>query len=137
MTSKILQCGLYWPTLFQDAYIFCSSCDRCQRMGSTIRRNMMPLNLILVVHILMCGASISWDPFFFFCHQYISIAIDYVSKWVEATPCRTNNHKVVMRFLKRYIVSCFGFPRAIFSDGGTYFCKKIIQNSFSKILHHT
>ncbi|KAH9681669.1 hypothetical protein KPL71_027055 [Citrus sinensis] len=49
--TKILQCGFYWPTLFHDAYVFCSSCDRCQRMGSISKRSMMPLNPILVVEI--------------------------------------------------------------------------------------
>ena len=29
--TKVLQCGFYWPTIFRDAYTFCSSCDRCQR----------------------------------------------------------------------------------------------------------
>ncbi|KAH9724739.1 hypothetical protein KPL70_007603 [Citrus sinensis] len=27
-TTKVLQCGFYWPTIFRDAYTFCSSCDR-------------------------------------------------------------------------------------------------------------
>ncbi|XP_040956096.1 uncharacterized protein [Gossypium hirsutum] len=27
---KVLECGLYWPTIFRDAYNFCKSCDRCQ-----------------------------------------------------------------------------------------------------------
>ncbi|KAK9190504.1 hypothetical protein WN943_019110 [Citrus x changshan-huyou] len=29
----------------------------------------------------------------FFGHQYILVVVDYVSKWVEAIPCRTNDHK--------------------------------------------
>ena len=24
--TKVLQCGFYWPTIFRDAYTFCSSC---------------------------------------------------------------------------------------------------------------
>ena len=40
--TNVLQCGSYWPTIFQKAYTFCFSCDRCQRMGSITRRNMMP-----------------------------------------------------------------------------------------------
>ncbi|KAH9705544.1 hypothetical protein KPL70_011915 [Citrus sinensis] len=27
-TTKVLQCGFYWPIIFRDAYTFCSSCDR-------------------------------------------------------------------------------------------------------------
>ncbi|KAH9685896.1 hypothetical protein KPL70_014155 [Citrus sinensis] len=116
--TKVLQCGFYWPTIFRDAYTLCSSCDRCQRMGSITRRNMMPLNPILVVEIFDVWGIDFMGPFPpSFGHQYILVAVDYVSKWVEAISCRTNDHKVVIAFLKSNIVSRFGFPRAIISDG--------------------
>ena len=54
------------------------------------------------------------------------MAIDYVSKWIEAIPCRNNNQKTVIRFLKENILSRFGIPRVIISDGGTHFCNKIL-----------
>ena len=52
------------------------------------------------------------------------MAIDYVSKWVEVIPMRTNDHKVVLKFLKEHIFSRFGMPRAIISDGGLHFCNR-------------
>ncbi|KAH9697871.1 hypothetical protein KPL71_023794 [Citrus sinensis] len=132
-TTKVLQCGFYWPTIFRDAYTFCSSCDRCQRMGSITRRNMMPLNLILVVEIFYIWGIDFMGPFPpSFGHQYILVAVDYVSKWVEAIPCRTNDHKVVIGFLKSNIVSRFGFPRAIISDGGAHFCNKAFKTLLTK-----
>ena len=33
-TLKVLQSGFYWPNVFKDAFLFCSSCDRCQRLGN-------------------------------------------------------------------------------------------------------
>ena len=33
-------------------------------------------------------------------YLYILLAVGYVSKWVEAIPTRTNDHKVVLTFLK-------------------------------------
>ena len=59
-----------------------------------------------------------------FGHQYILVAADYISKWEEAISCRTNDHKVAIGFLKNNIVSRFGFPRAIISDGGATFVTK-------------
>ena len=46
---KVLQSGFYWSSLFKDAHAMCRNCDRCQRIGKLTRRNMMPLNPILVV----------------------------------------------------------------------------------------
>jgi hypothetical protein len=28
---------------------------------------------------------------------YILVAVDYVSKWIEATPSRNNDHKIVIK----------------------------------------
>ncbi|XP_073137361.1 uncharacterized protein [Henckelia pumila] len=64
-----------------------------------------------------------------FCHSE-ALAVDYVSKWIEAIACRTNDHKVVIKFLKENIFSRFGIPRAIISDGKSHF----INKSFSSLL---
>ncbi|KAK9192667.1 hypothetical protein WN944_003360 [Citrus x changshan-huyou] len=51
---------------------------------------------------------------------------------IEAIPCRTNDHKVVIGFLKSNILSRFGFPRAIISDGGAHFCNKTFKALLTK-----
>ncbi|XP_026440159.1 uncharacterized protein LOC113338975, partial [Papaver somniferum] len=56
-----------------------------------------------------------------FCHDH-AFAVDYVSKWIEAVACKTNDHRVVIEFLKNNILTRFGTPRAIISDGGSHFC---------------
>ena len=61
-----------------------------------------------------------------FGNQYILVAVDYVSKWVEAIPCKTNDNKVVIKFLKENIFSRFGTPRAIISDNG-HFCNRSFE----------
>ena len=55
-----------------------------------------------------------------------------MSKWVEAIPCRATDHKVVLKFLKENIFSRFGVPKAIISDGGSYFCNKPFENLLAK-----
>ena len=62
-----------------------------------------------------------------FGNHYIFVAVDYVSKWVEAIPCKTNDNKVVIKFLKENIFSLFGTPRAIISDNGTHFCNRSFE----------
>lgn len=41
-TLKVLQFGLYWPTLFKDSHYIVHECDRCQRTGNILKRNQMP-----------------------------------------------------------------------------------------------
>lgn len=52
------------------------------------------------------------------------LAVDYVSKWVEAVALSTNDAKVVLKFLQKNIFTRFGMPRAIISDEGSHFCNK-------------
>ncbi|XP_057481142.1 uncharacterized protein LOC130768164 [Actinidia eriantha] len=131
--AKILQCGFYWPTLFKDSYEFCKACDRCQQLGSVTRRNMMPMSPIFVIEIFDCWGIDFMGPFPpSFGYLYILVAVDYVSKWVEAIPTRTDDHKVVLKFLKENIFSRFGMPRAMISDQGTHFCNKPFEALMAK-----
>ncbi|KAJ4717036.1 DNA-directed DNA polymerase [Melia azedarach] len=132
-TAKILQCGFYWPTLFKDTYEFCKACDRCQKLGGITRRNMMPLNPILIIEIFDCWGIDFMGPFPpSFGYLYILVGVDYVSKWIEAIPCKNNDHKIVLKFLKENIFSRFGIPRAIISDGGLHFCNRPFENLMKK-----
>ncbi|RVW26678.1 hypothetical protein CK203_096526 [Vitis vinifera] len=58
--------------------------------------------------------------------------VDYVSKWVEVVPCKHNDHRVVLKFLKENIFSRFGVPKAIISDEGTHFCNKPFETLLAK-----
>ncbi|RVW77825.1 Transposon Ty3-I Gag-Pol polyprotein [Vitis vinifera] len=130
---KVVQSGFWWPSLFKDAHSMCKGCDRCQRLGKLTRRNMMPLNPILIVDVFDVWGIDFMGPFpMSFGHSYILVGVDYVSKWVEAIPCRSNDHKVVLKFLKENIFSRFGVPKAIISDGGTHFCNKPFETLLAK-----
>ena len=67
-----------------------------------------------------------------FGYLYILVGVDYVSKWVEAIPCKANDHKVVLKFLKENIFSRYGVPKAIISYGGLHFCKKPFETLLAK-----
>jgi hypothetical protein len=109
--AKILQCGFYWPTLFKNAHTYCTSCEHCQKLGSISRRNMMPLNPILIVEIFHVWGIDFMGPFpNSYGNLYILVAVDYMSKWVEAIACKTNDHRVVVQFLRDTIFARFGTP---------------------------
>ncbi|RVW61918.1 Gag-Pol polyprotein [Vitis vinifera] len=67
-----------------------------------------------------------------FGYSYILVGVDYVSKWVEAVPCKHNDHRVVLKFLKENIFLRFGVPKAIISDEGTHFCNKPFETLLAK-----
>ena len=63
---------------------------------------------------------------------YILLAVDYVSKWVEAKATRTDDSKVVSTFLKENIFSRFGIPKALVSDRGTHFVNRTMTALLKK-----
>nr|GEU38266.1 reverse transcriptase domain-containing protein [Tanacetum cinerariifolium] len=62
-------------------------------------------------------------------NKYILVALDYLSKWVEAKALPTNDSRVVCKFLNN-LFARIGAPRAIISDRGTYFC----NDQFTKVM---
>ena len=61
---------------------------------------------------------------------YILLAVDYVSKWVEAIACPRNDASTVVGFIQRNILNRYGSLRTIISDEGSHFANKL----FAKIL---
>nr|GEZ17589.1 reverse transcriptase domain-containing protein [Tanacetum cinerariifolium] len=103
--KKLFDAGFFWPTIYRDAHNLVKSCDSCQRQDfmepfSSSRGN-----------------------------RYILVAVDYLSKLVEAKALPTNDARFVVKFL-RYLFARFRTPRAIISDRGTHFC----NDKFSKVM---
>ncbi|RDY10007.1 putative mitochondrial protein, partial [Mucuna pruriens] len=47
-----LYCGLYWPTIFRDTYLFISTCDKCQKAAMAItKRHELPQQPILFCEV--------------------------------------------------------------------------------------
>ena len=67
-----------------------------------------------------------------FSNLYILLVVDYVSKWVEAIPTRTNDTKVVAKFLHIHIFTRFGTPRGLITYGGTHLCNKLVDRVMRK-----
>ncbi|KAI3523607.1 hypothetical protein L1887_01861 [Cichorium endivia] len=130
---KVLDSGFFWPSIFLDAYTFCKSCEQCQKAGNLKAKDQMPLTPILVCEIFDVWGIDFMGPFPpYFGFSYILVAVDYVSKWVEAKATRTNDSKVVVDFVKSQIFSRFGTPRALISDRGTHFCNRTLEAVLKK-----
>jgi hypothetical protein len=70
-------------------------------------------------------------------YKYILVAVDYVSKWVEAMPCRAANSRSSKKMFEEIIFPRFGVSRMVISDGGSHFIDKSFQQHLSKHgIHH-
>ncbi|KAK1423118.1 hypothetical protein QVD17_18413 [Tagetes erecta] len=129
---KVLDSGFYWPSLFKDAYEFVRSCDACQRVGNISSRNEMPQTILQVVEVFDVWGIDFMGPFpTSRGNKYILVAVDYVSKWVEAQALPTNDARVVVRFIRK-LFSRFGVPKALISDRGTHFCNAQMEKALQR-----
>ncbi|KAL1190116.1 putative mitochondrial protein [Cardamine amara subsp. amara] len=120
--------------MFKDAQNFISKCDPCQRMGNIGRRNEMPQNPILEVEVFDVWGIDFMGPFNPPSHgnSYILVAVNYVSKWVEAIASPTNDTKVVLKMFKNIIFPRFGVPQIVISDGGSHFINSMLESLLKK-----
>nr|GFA58941.1 reverse transcriptase domain-containing protein [Tanacetum cinerariifolium] len=136
--KKVFDAGFFWPTIYRDAHNLVKSCDSCQRQGKISQRDEMPQNVIQVCEIFdVWGIDFMGSFPSSRGNRYIFVAVDYLSKWVEAKALPTNDARVVVKILKSFFAR-FGTPRAIISDRETHFCNDKFAKVMSKygVTHH-
>ncbi|GKB42739.1 putative nucleotidyltransferase, ribonuclease H [Tanacetum coccineum] len=104
---KVYGSGFFWPSIFKDAKDYV--CDVFDIWGLDF----------------MGPFPNSRD------NKYILMAVNYVSKWVEAQALPTNNTRVVIKFL-RGLFARFGVSKALISDRGTHFCNFQLEKALRK-----
>nr|GFB15378.1 reverse transcriptase domain-containing protein [Tanacetum cinerariifolium] len=130
--KKVSDSGFYWLTIYKDAFELVKHCDSCQRQGKISQKDEMPHNSIQV-----CEIFDVWGIHFMGLfpsskgNKYILVAVDYLSKWVEAKALPRNDARVVVKFLKS-LFSRLGTLKAIISDRGTHFCNDQFARIMSK-----
>ncbi|CAM8934645.1 unnamed protein product [Rhodiola kirilowii] len=135
---KILDSGFFWPSVFRDSYEHCWRCDRCQRVGNISARNEMPQVPILVNDVFDIWGIDFMGPFpVSGGYAYILVAVDYVSKWVEAKATRGDDAKTVVDFLRTNIFCRYVVPKAIISNQETHFSNKMMTATLKHYhVHH-
>ncbi|GJT29420.1 reverse transcriptase domain-containing protein [Tanacetum coccineum] len=126
---KVYEEGFYWPSIIRDAKDYVMKCDACQKSGNISSRNEMPQNNIQVCEVFDVWGLDFMGPFP--ClrgNKYILVAVDYISKWVEAQALPTNDARVVVKLLKG-LFARFGVPKALINYRGTYFCNSQLEKA--------
>ncbi|GJU31954.1 reverse transcriptase domain-containing protein [Tanacetum coccineum] len=107
-------------------------CPTSPQKGKISQRDEMPQNSIQVCEIFDVWGIDFMGPFpSSKGNKYILVAVDYLSKWVEAKALPTNDARVVCKFLKSLFARFWCCrPEAIISDRGTHFC----NDQFAKVM---
>jgi transposase InsO family protein len=120
--------------MYDDAKSFVRRCIQCQRHRNINTRDAMPLTLNLLIDIFNVWAIDFMGPFpnLEGC-EYILVAVDYVSKCVEAFPCRAADAMHSKRMFHEVILPSYGVPRIVISDGGSHFIDRTFWKALTKI----
>ena len=62
------------------------------------------------------------------------MAIDYLTKWVEARATRRNDAQIIAKFLYEEIFTQYGLPIELVNDHETYFLNDVIATLLDKFL---
>jgi transposase InsO family protein len=65
--------------------------------------------------------------------EYILVSVDYLSKWVEALPCRAADAMHLKKMFHEVIFLRYGVPRIVISDGGSHFIDRTLRKALSKV----
>ena len=132
-TFKDLAVWILLPTMYEDTKQYIRRCGPCQRHGNINTRDAMPLTNNLQIELFDVYGIDYIGPFppSKKC-EFILVAVDYVSKWVEALPCKHADNISSKRMFEEVIFSRFGVLRVVISDGGAHFIDKRFKQYLSK-----
>nr|GEY84751.1 reverse transcriptase domain-containing protein [Tanacetum cinerariifolium] len=83
--KKVFDSGFYWPTIYCDAQDLVKNYDICQCQGKISQRDEMPQTSIQVCEIFdVWGIDFMGQFPSSGRNKYVLVAVDYLSKWVEA-----------------------------------------------------
>ncbi|XP_061373314.1 uncharacterized protein LOC133315664, partial [Gastrolobium bilobum] len=140
LARKALRAGFCWPTMERDAYNHVKKCDKCQRFADVHRAPPEELTLITSPWPFHKWGMDILGPFPKATGriQWLIVAIDYFTKWVEAEAVATITSQKVRKFFWRNVVYRFGIPGEVITDNGTQFTDSKFRELMTnlQIWHH-
>ncbi|XP_061370599.1 uncharacterized protein LOC133313266 [Gastrolobium bilobum] len=112
LAKKALREGFYWPTMERDAHLHVKKCEKCQRFGDTHKAPPKELTSITSPWPFCKWGMDILGPFPVAAGrvQWLIVAIDYFTKWVEAEPVATITSQRVRKFFWRNVIYRFDIP---------------------------
>ena len=124
LARKIMRTGYFWFTMETDCCRFVHRCPECQMHGDLI--HMPPSELHALTFpwpFSVWGIDIigKISPKSSSGHEYILVAIDYFTKWVEATSYVRLTAARVTKIIISHIIYRYGVPHELISDKEAHF----------------
>jgi ribonuclease HI len=132
IVAKAFRAGFYWLTAIEDAKDILRKCEACQCFAS---RPHAPAAILQPIPLSWPFAQWGLDMVgklhksWLGGHVYMLVAVDKLTKWVEAAPVTTQDSTAAINFIKS-IVFRFGVPHSIITDNGTNFTSKEFKNYY-------
>nr|XP_025625164.1 uncharacterized protein LOC112717309 [Arachis hypogaea] len=122
---------VYWPSMIKDCIDYAKVCQECQKHGSIQQIPAAELHSIIkpwpfrgwaldLIGLIHPPSSKH--------HKFISVAIDYFTKWVEAVPLVKVGQSEIIDFVEENIVHRFRISQTLSTDQGTMFTGQQIKN---------
>ena len=126
-TLRKISRSYYWKTMKDDIKRDVLACPRCQTKGKEMIQEPLHPIPVLPTPFYMISMDIKHVTCSRGDHQYIIVAIDYFSKWVEAKALIIANSIEVSLFLYEEIICRHSTPSVIITDNGTPFANELIM----------
>ena len=135
LAQKLLRQGVFWPTMRKDCEDFVKRCHSCQLFGRVNHAPHTDFSPVLSpCPFFMWGIDIMGPfPKGTGQKQFLVVAVDYVTKWVEAKPLARICEKEMIEFFMEFIVFRFGVPRIVVTDNGTQFIGKDFEDTLKEL----
>ena len=124
LARKIMRTGYFWLTMETDCCQFVQRCLECQMHEDLIHVTPSELHALTspwpfsVWGIDIIGKI---SPKSSSGHEYILVAIDYFTKWVEAASYARLAVARVAKFIRLHIICQYEVPHELISDRGVHF----------------
>uniref|UniRef100_A0A2N9HSY3 RNase H type-1 domain-containing protein n=1 Tax=Fagus sylvatica TaxID=28930 RepID=A0A2N9HSY3_FAGSY len=130
--------GYWWPYMQKDAAQYVKQCDKCQRFAPSIHQPAASLNPIASPWpFSQWGLDIVGPlPRAPGNRQWLIVATDYFTKWVEAEPLVHITDADSKRFVWKNIITRFGIPTSAGANGQAESSNKTLLDGIKKRLEN-
>lgn len=127
-TYQRLGVAYFWPNMFREVARYVKRCDICQRtkVEQAGPAGLMGQRVIEGPWTVVAADIMGPFPRSKAGHQYVLVAQDLFTKWVECSALRAANGHKICEILED-VISRWGAPRFLLTDNGTEFVNRTLK----------